>query len=74
MPDYAGFGTDSTDRGVAAGLTIRPIADTITDTLEWVGRNGRASTPKDFGNIMGEAGLSIEREAELLRMWAGLSS
>lgn len=46
-------------RALAAGLTFRPLAQTISDTLAWDAQEG---TPK--------AGLSPEREAELLQAWA----
>lgn len=48
------------DQALAAGLTFRPLAQTIRDTLAWDAQEG---TPK--------AGLSPEREAELLQTWAG---
>ena len=46
------------DKAVAAGLTFRPPADTITDTLAWDLRR-----PRD---IELKAGLTRERERELL--------
>ena len=33
--EYAGFGTRSIDKAVAVGLTFRPLADTVRDTLSW---------------------------------------
>ena len=47
------------DKAIAAGLTFRPLDDTVRDTLEW-----------DRGRPGGEpmkAGLSREREQELLK-------
>jgi 2'-hydroxyisoflavone reductase len=45
------------------GLRARPLADTATDTLEWLqGPNGPAQPG---------AGLTAEREAELLSEWLG---
>jgi 2'-hydroxyisoflavone reductase len=41
-----------------AGLTFRPLAQTITDTLAWDAQEGK---PK--------AGLAPAREAELLQAW-----
>lgn len=46
------------DKALAAGLSFRPLAQTINDTLAWDAQEG---TPK--------AGLSPEREAELLQSW-----
>lgn len=55
---YQGLMRTNIDRALAAGLTFRPLAQTISDTLAWDAREG---TPK--------AGLSPEREAELLQAW-----
>ena len=48
-------------RAVDAGLTFRPIAQTLADTADWV-RNGRGDRPW-------RAGMTAEREAELLAAW-----
>ena len=50
-------------RGIDAGLTFRPLADTIRDTLAW------------YADIKGDeqewsAGMKPERETELLKKWA----
>jgi len=47
----------SDDRAVTAGLTRRPFADTVRDTLSWVGETSR--TLNTFG-------LTDEKRAELL--------
>lgn len=46
-------------RAIAAGLSYRPLADTIRDMLEWVRSTGRRLN----------AGLSPQQEAELLERW-----
>lgn len=48
-------------RAVAAGLTFRPPADTVRDTLEWA-----AVRP---AGVEWRAGLKPEREREILRVW-----
>jgi len=48
-------------RAVAAGLTFRPLADTVRDTLAW-----DATRPAD---VERKAGLTPEREQELLTAW-----
>ncbi len=48
-------------RAVAAGLTFRPLADTVRDTLAW-----DATRPADLGR---KAGLTPERERDLLAAW-----
>jgi 2'-hydroxyisoflavone reductase len=59
-PDEArGFNDVSNARAVAAGLTLRPVAETIRDTLAWdAGRGGPES---------GQEGLSAAEEERLLR-------
>jgi 2'-hydroxyisoflavone reductase len=47
-------------RAFVRGLQIRPLQETVRDTLAWARANG-----KRYGNL--SAGLSPEREAELLR-------
>jgi 2'-hydroxyisoflavone reductase len=46
------------DKAIAAGLTFRPLADTIRETMTWDGRRSQDEPMK--------AGLSRERERELL--------
>ena len=46
------------DRALSAGLTFRPLAETVRDTLAWI-----AEVPRSEPLL---AGLSQEREAELL--------
>lgn len=56
-----GFSAMSIERALAAGLTLRPLATTIADTLAW-----SRALPADTER---RAGLAPEREAELLRLW-----
>lgn len=51
------------DRALAAGLTYRPLADTVGDTLEWYSELDEERR----ANL--RAGLSAEREAEVLAAW-----
>jgi 2'-hydroxyisoflavone reductase len=51
--DFAAFQLVPVDRAVEAGLTFRPLAETARDVPEWAGR----------------AGLTAEREGELLAAW-----
>ena len=48
---------------VAAGLTCRPVLDTIRDTLAWDLARG--------GPIPGDEGFTAEEEERLLRELAG---
>jgi len=64
LPESAwGMSTVKVDRAVAAGLRMRPLADTVRDTLEWF-EGGKEATRAL------KSGLSPEREAELLRAWS----
>lgn len=60
-PDMRGLLTINCSRAIAAGLTFRPLEETIQDTLAW-----HATRPPD---TQLKAGLSPEREAELLTAW-----
>jgi 2'-hydroxyisoflavone reductase len=61
-------------KAVAAGLTFRPIAETVRDTLVWAAaRAGRGDGTVAMLDTEG-VGLSPEREAELLQEWHGRSS
>lgn len=60
-PAMAGFNKFSIDRALAAGLTFRPLTDTVSDTLAWDATRDPATPPR--------AGLTREREAEMLKAW-----
>lgn len=55
-----GQGLTRTDsrKALAAGLSLRPVADTIRDTLEWDEKHGRR-----------DVGMPPDRERELLAAW-----
>jgi 2'-hydroxyisoflavone reductase len=61
--DTAGFATRNIERAVAAGLTFRPLAETVRDTLAW--HETRTAERKAQLN----AGLPAERELEVLNAW-----
>ena len=58
--ENSGFASIDCRRAIAAGLTFRPLAVTVQDTLAW-----DATRPP--GPL--RAGLTLEREAELLEQW-----
>jgi 2'-hydroxyisoflavone reductase len=60
--EYAGMLEVDCGRAIAAGLTFRPVSQTIRDVLEWDSKRGEP----DLG-----AGLKPERERELLSAWRG---
>lgn len=51
-------------RALATGLLYRPIHETVRDTLDWW-----ANEPQERKDKPMRAGLTAEREAELLAMW-----
>lgn len=60
-PQLAGFMFVNCDKAHAAGLRIRPLGDTIRDTLAWAHAELRDTAMK--------AGMDPEREQTLLRKW-----
>jgi 2'-hydroxyisoflavone reductase len=62
VPDTdIGAATIDCGKAIMAGLTFRPLADTIRDTLAW-----DAAHPRDLER---RAGLKPEQEAQLLQAW-----
>ena len=59
-PAFAGHARTDVSRALEAGLTFRPLADTIRDTAAWDAERGPGKLA---------AGLAPEREAELLEAW-----
>jgi 2'-hydroxyisoflavone reductase len=60
-PSLAGFHSFNNGKALAAGLTFRPLVETVRATLRW-----DATRPQDHE---WHAGLSREREPELLQAW-----
>jgi nucleoside-diphosphate-sugar epimerase len=58
LPDYAGFATRDTSPARAAGLTVRPLAETARDTLAWAQAAGGRVT-----------GLTVDEERAALEAW-----
>ncbi|MBA2615834.1 MAG: NAD-dependent epimerase/dehydratase family protein [Actinobacteria bacterium] len=67
-PAWAYFLALDASQAVRAGLTFRPLAETVGDTLAWALESGPAG-PKDVGVAMAPAGMSPERERGLLDVW-----
>lgn len=63
----AGFDRRNIDRALAKGLTFRPLAVTIKDTLEW--NKTRPQEAQDKLAAGAIAGISAQREAEVLAAW-----
>jgi 2'-hydroxyisoflavone reductase len=56
---YKGHFAVDCRRAVAAGLTFRPLAETVTDTLQW----------SRSADIQNNVGITPARELELLKAW-----
>lgn len=61
--EKAAFQAVNCDRAIRAGLSFRPLAETILDTLRW-----DSERPKDAER---HAGLDPEKELRLLQVWKG---
>lgn len=62
LPELAGLLTRDVSAALAAGLTIRPLAETAAATWEWLATAGEAAAL---------TGLTAPEEAALLRAWDG---
>jgi 2'-hydroxyisoflavone reductase len=65
--ETAGFSRRNIDRALAKGLTFRPLEVTIKDTLEW--NKTRPQEDQDKLAAGAVAGISAQREAEVLAAW-----
>jgi 2'-hydroxyisoflavone reductase len=65
-PSTAGFFAFNCSKAITAGLTFRPLTDTVAATLAW-----EAARPEDHA---WRAGIPREREAELLEEWKRTAS
>jgi 2'-hydroxyisoflavone reductase len=63
----AGAWAASPAKAVAAGLRCRPLAETVTDTWEWLRERGPSETPYRQGDVV--LGIDPEKEREVLRAW-----
>ena len=61
--EFGGYGQVDNSRAIAAGLTFRPLETTVADLLAWY----RGLPPERQAEP--RAGMSRQREAELLREW-----
>ncbi len=64
-PELRGFMATDVSRALAAGITFRPLEQTIADTLAWV-RSRTGPGTRGSGVPLPPAGLDAEREYELL--------
>ena len=68
-PELSSFYGMGNAKALRAGLSFRPLAATIADTLAWERERSGHPVEKDYGAGGEVAGLSSGREAEVLRAW-----
>lgn len=66
---HAYFHRIGVDRALAAGLTFRPLAETVRDTLAWQRSSEGRPLPRKPGVPTPDLTLSAVRERELLDEW-----
>lgn len=67
-PQFAGAGSISRAKAVAAGCTFRPLAETARDTLAWW--KSKHPGAYDWGaGKKPQPGLSLEKETAILKAW-----
>src|SRR5947209_1741651 len=70
--DHAGFMAIDSSNAIANGLSFRPISDTVRDMHVWIHDTSQETiTDTSSGPKRTPAGISREREAELLEAWHG---
>ena len=74
-PGYEGFGTSNCQKATKAGMTIRPMDETMRATLEYYRTRGpeiEAERGEEFGAQWGQSirgGLPAEQEKQVLEAW-----
>lgn len=68
MPEYGGMLDGDDTRALAMGAAFRPIEETIAATLDWA-RSAPPASGLDLGVRVPAAGITRERESELLAAW-----
>ena len=66
-PNNVAFSRRSIKKALAAGLTFRPLAVTAKETLDW--NKTRPAADLDTLAKGGKAGISAERESEVIAAW-----
>jgi 2'-hydroxyisoflavone reductase len=69
VPDVDGFLSINIRRALDQRLELRPLADTVRDTHDWLEGEGKDAKPSTMLASPPPASLSRERERELLEKW-----
>ncbi|MBD1807009.1 SDR family oxidoreductase [Microcoleus sp. FACHB-SPT15] len=69
--EFAGFFSFDCRKAIRAGLSYRPLVDTVQDILAWDSTRETTTEPSKRSLVLaqGQIGLSPEREQELLKAW-----
>ncbi len=67
LPQFAGMSKSDNSRAIAAGLTFRPLCDTVHATHEWWYSEDVTQERRD--KMMTGKGSMMAREADILRKW-----
>lgn len=68
-PEAAYFLRVDVSRATAAGLTFRPLADTVVDTLAWASTSDEPATGTVAMPGVEDVGMNPEKERRLLEEW-----
>jgi 2'-hydroxyisoflavone reductase len=68
-PAWAGFMDVDVSKAIRAGLTFRPIDQTVQDTLAWARANRDWEPSRRQGVEIPPAGMHPEREVQLIAEW-----
>nr|BFE81602.1 NAD-dependent epimerase/dehydratase family protein [Planobispora longispora] len=68
-PEFAGVWLPSSAKARAAGLTCRPVAETVRDTWAWL--RDIPVERRSFGTARMSHGIDPDKEAEILAAWEG---
>ncbi|GIH76564.1 NAD-dependent epimerase/dehydratase family protein [Planobispora longispora] len=71
-PEFAGVWLPSSAKARAAGLTCRPVAETVRDTWAWL--RDIPVERRSFGTARMSHGIDPDKEAEILAAWEGEAS
>jgi 2'-hydroxyisoflavone reductase len=75
-PSHQGIMALDIERALSCGLSCRPLAETITDTLQWdkESASGKTGPSHPASGVRTDAGLPSEKEQELLEDWHAQSA
>lgn len=68
LPKYAGMSKSTNDKAIKAGLTFRPLSETVQATKEWWYSDAVDQERRD--NILDGERSFMQREKEILENWA----